>query len=92
MKIQRDTETEIDKREDEVMEKIITKEIREAVREMKNKKALGPGGISVEFIKHASEYIYRKLELKGKNQIPTELKIGFLTRIHKEDLKIANKL
>jgi hypothetical protein len=55
---------------------------------MKNKKALGPGGISVEFIKHASEY----MELKGKNQIPTELKIGFLTRIYKEDLKIANKL
>jgi hypothetical protein len=58
MKIQRDTETEIDKREDEEMERIIAKEIREAVREMKNNKALGPGGISVEFIKHASEIVY----------------------------------
>jgi hypothetical protein len=40
------------------MERIIAKEIREAVREMKNNNALGPEGISVEFIKHASEIVY----------------------------------
>jgi hypothetical protein len=40
------------------MERIIAKEIREAVREMKNNNAVGPEGISVEFIKHASEIVY----------------------------------
>lgn len=69
----------------EIQEEQVTK----AIKEMRNGKAPGPGGIPVELIKNGTPKLYRmitKLMNKCINEgnIPKEWKTGYISPIHKK--------
>jgi len=69
--------------------RITTKEVKESCREMKSKRAPGPGNIPAELLKYGSEKLYESLTKLVQNclnggDIPEEWKTALISTIHKK--------
>ncbi|KAF2896139.1 hypothetical protein ILUMI_10037 [Ignelater luminosus] len=72
------------------VEAISTEEIQQAIREMKNGKSSGSGGIPIKILKHANTSIHEILTyifnrcLLNHDKLPQDWKVRYLTPIYKK--------